>query len=780
MAINKKLIHFDKFNTFNSKRLSANANNDQYTIGISGEKFSGSPDILYHSIVYIKDTKQQWTHGQLYHGNLPPELSGGSAAEEKPTLVGGVSISDYNLSVDKKTLSAGSNISISGTKDSIIISATDTTDININALSADDDVVVLTGVGGNNQVKYTANHAKTFGNTTSPYSAKYSSGNSATSISGSGGSGTIKIPKLVVDEYGHVRAGSDASVSITMPTIPTALKNPNALTIQKNGTAVTDGVYDGSAAKTVNITVPTKHTDLTNDLKSLKFGSRTYNGSSEETITAADLGLSAALKYCGVTTTALTDGSTASSVTINGTSHTATTGCVVFYDNKEYVYNGTNWEELGYARVLTLNQVTTDANSNSTAVSSANHTHSVPADSTNTVSVSTSGHTHTVAQSTSTGSTVASSTHTHKLTAAGSVTSAFSGTESTVDATSTTGISVAKGDHTHSFTPAGSVSSSFTGSSVNTGSASSNTISVAKAAHTHSVTGTVSNGGASHSHSFTPSGTVSSSFTGSSVTSGTPSNSTSVATAAHTHTSASAGSHSHTVTASGNVTLTGTASGGILVISASFAGTSATTSSNGSHTHDVNATADNTTNRVSVATSAHTHDVTASGSVSSSFTGKSGTTGNTTATHSHTFSSGSASATADNTTNRVSVPTTSHTHSVTASGSVTSSFSGTASSVSATASTNRVTTAAQDHTHKYTPEGSVVSSFTGDESTTSSISGTISVASTSHTHTASANSSSVASVSKSNHNHTANASSSYVNVASDGHTHTVTPTGSIS
>lgn len=39
-----------------------------------------------------------------------------------------------------------------------------------------------------------------------------------------------------------------------IPTIPTSLKNPNSLTIQGNGTTLTNGVYDGSAAKTVNIT----------------------------------------------------------------------------------------------------------------------------------------------------------------------------------------------------------------------------------------------------------------------------------------------------------------------------------------------------------------------------------------------------------------------------------------------------------------------------------------------------------------------------------------------
>lgn len=66
MAINKKLIHFKNFSDFNSKKLSANENNTQYTLGINGAVTNGSPDILYQSICYIKDTQQQWTHGQLY------------------------------------------------------------------------------------------------------------------------------------------------------------------------------------------------------------------------------------------------------------------------------------------------------------------------------------------------------------------------------------------------------------------------------------------------------------------------------------------------------------------------------------------------------------------------------------------------------------------------------------------------------------------------------------------------------------------------------------------
>lgn len=66
MAINKKLIHFNTFENFNSKKLSANVENTQYTLGVNGEIQTGSPEILYQSIVYIKDVKLQWTHGQLF------------------------------------------------------------------------------------------------------------------------------------------------------------------------------------------------------------------------------------------------------------------------------------------------------------------------------------------------------------------------------------------------------------------------------------------------------------------------------------------------------------------------------------------------------------------------------------------------------------------------------------------------------------------------------------------------------------------------------------------
>lgn len=66
MAIEKKLIHFKKWSDFSSKKLSANEQNTQYTLGVEGAVTTGAPDILYQSICWIKDVKSMWTHGMLY------------------------------------------------------------------------------------------------------------------------------------------------------------------------------------------------------------------------------------------------------------------------------------------------------------------------------------------------------------------------------------------------------------------------------------------------------------------------------------------------------------------------------------------------------------------------------------------------------------------------------------------------------------------------------------------------------------------------------------------
>ena len=67
MAINKKLIHFKTFENFNSKKLSANEENTQYTIGIDGAVTDGEPDVKYQSICWIKDVQKIWTHSTIYN-----------------------------------------------------------------------------------------------------------------------------------------------------------------------------------------------------------------------------------------------------------------------------------------------------------------------------------------------------------------------------------------------------------------------------------------------------------------------------------------------------------------------------------------------------------------------------------------------------------------------------------------------------------------------------------------------------------------------------------------
>ena len=490
---------------------------------------------------------------------------------------------------------------------------------------------------------------------------------------------------------------------------------------------------------TTGITITGTHPDSLKNPYSLKFGSKTYDGSSEKEITAADLGLGAALKYRGITTTNVVDDRTTANVTIDSKTHTPSTGDVVFYGNKEFVWNGSKWEELGYANTLTLNPVTTGGPSGTSSVASSRHTHLVTANgsvsssftgsavntgtpSSNTTSVATGAHTH---------GTSSNGDHTHTVTATGSVSSSFTGTavntgtdssnvasvsldshKHTISATGTTSrVSVPTTSHTHTVAISGS--GSFTGTAGNTGGPSANTASVASGTHTHSVTGTVQSGGASHTHTYNTY-SLSASASGGILTISLSSSSanTGSTTASHTHVFASGSasatattsrfdvpntSHTHSFTPSGSVSFSGSDS---TTGAASTASGHTVSVATGAHVHSMGtAVANDSASSVSVSTSSHKHSVTASGSVSSSFTGTSATTSKN-GSHSHT-----ANASTDNTTNRVSVPNTSHTHSVTAAGSVSSSFTGTAVTSGTPSGTTSV--GSSSHTHTVTPTGSI-------------------------------------------------------------------------
>lgn len=58
-------------------------------------------------------------------------------------------------------------------------------------------------------------------------------------------------------------------------------------------------------------------------------------------------GLESYTNFLGVTTTAVTDGSTTQTVTINGESVQAKRGEIVTKDSKEFIWNGSAWQEFG-------------------------------------------------------------------------------------------------------------------------------------------------------------------------------------------------------------------------------------------------------------------------------------------------------------------------------------------------------------------------------------------------------------------------------------------------
>lgn len=59
------------------------------------------------------------------------------------------------------------------------------------------------------------------------------------------------------------------------------------------------------------------------------------------------LGVTGAMHYAGVTTTILTDNAAIAPIIINGENYVPRAGDVVIYDQKEYVWNGSVWNEFG-------------------------------------------------------------------------------------------------------------------------------------------------------------------------------------------------------------------------------------------------------------------------------------------------------------------------------------------------------------------------------------------------------------------------------------------------
>lgn len=64
--INRDLLYYDTFETFNSLKLSANQFNTHYTLGVAGEEQEGEPLIAWKTAVFIDDTRQIWIRGKLW------------------------------------------------------------------------------------------------------------------------------------------------------------------------------------------------------------------------------------------------------------------------------------------------------------------------------------------------------------------------------------------------------------------------------------------------------------------------------------------------------------------------------------------------------------------------------------------------------------------------------------------------------------------------------------------------------------------------------------------
>jgi hypothetical protein len=147
-------------------------------------------------------------------------------------------------------------------------------------------------------------------------------GNAATATSATTATNLANKPALAASGTDSkqitVTAGENTSEPFTVPYATTA------------GTAA-------KTAKTLTLKTPAE--------------TKTFNGSEDVTfeVTAAKLGLTKAVLYLGITSTALSDGATTNPITIDSKSVTVTNGNIVIdsSNSREYIWNGTKWEKFG-------------------------------------------------------------------------------------------------------------------------------------------------------------------------------------------------------------------------------------------------------------------------------------------------------------------------------------------------------------------------------------------------------------------------------------------------
>lgn len=116
-----------------------------------------------------------------------------------------------------------------------------------------------------------------------------------------------------------------------------------SVTTTGSGDVITGLSYNEST----KVLTATKGSPALPNPKALTVGSKTYDGSSEVSITASDLGLSAAMKFIGTSQVSIEDSDVTNPITVDGKTVTATNGNVAIYGAKEFIWNGSAWEEFG-------------------------------------------------------------------------------------------------------------------------------------------------------------------------------------------------------------------------------------------------------------------------------------------------------------------------------------------------------------------------------------------------------------------------------------------------
>ena len=108
---------------------------------------------------------------------------------------------------------------------------------------------------GNDPIEVNAS-AKTISHAKKGPTTGYTKGTSTASIKGSGATGTIKIPKITVDAYGHVNTAEDESVDIELPTLPTVGDGALTIKVGKEGNVSGTGSFTANQSSASTITLP--------------------------------------------------------------------------------------------------------------------------------------------------------------------------------------------------------------------------------------------------------------------------------------------------------------------------------------------------------------------------------------------------------------------------------------------------------------------------------------------------------------------------------------------